>query len=935
MRPKFSKRLASLLVAFLGASALLTKLALASSSFATAPDYAWAAPQQPALKQVGTDAGSGATTTFYSNTDCTPTTYHLAYEPFTSDRSGCVVQTAFGWLDVDHSVLTDYGMGALPLKMVNGQSPIPVPKSDTVGSIALAGGNQYLHFYNSFADRLQVQLDIALQPYVQMPDMPSLTVKDNQGNPLPVNPQTIAYSSNGAWMVVESPMHAFVRINMASLEVVPFAPSATGEVYDLAQHNSQVAITDDGRYIALQSNEFGSFKVYDLKNCVVEGTDLQPLNCPSYDYATFLQKQIPGLKTIRQVRFTDDGLLSFVATTADGTFDYEMAPSGQITNELDYLALGDSFTSGEGAGSYSSETDTENNHCHLSTFSYPLLLSSDIFTKAGSHSVACSGAVIRDVGSTSDSYRGQVVNGPRLDAMDNASPSLSNVLAAFTPGYIPQHMFAQHYQPKVITVSIGGNDSGFGNILAACVSPHFTYHPDTNTCYDTYEDRLELVQHIDSLRPTLAALYKQLHTESPTSRIYAIGYPQIVVNGNECGLNVHLNPSEIEFAQEIITHLDSVVQQAARDSSVNYVDVSNALAGHRLCETNGSSVAMNGVTAGKSSGISKTIAGKTVTIDFLGSGSFHPNQLGQELLEQAILKATKNFTLTLPAEAVSDDTTAILNQPKTGRVTRKVIPATISNRVVKRGSSLPIHVSGEEANAKPNSTFVVTLQGATTGLGVVNSDDQGAIDGTVTIPPEAPTGGQTIEIIGENDGGEPIEVTTPIYIPVTDGDTDGDGLPDDTDSCPTVANSGTDADQDGIDDVCDPLITTPPVVNNPPSTPITIVQTPNSPPESQSPVSTGEIWTTTQSDTASRDVINDSLISISGNTPATTIKPLTAVLAASTQVLPSALKPGATLAGHLKPIDNLKFIPLWVLTDIGLCIVLITLTARLAKPRSE
>lgn len=34
-------------------------------------------------------------------------------------------------------------------------------------------------------------------------------------------------------------------------------------------------------------------------------------------------------------------------------------------------------------------------------------------------------------------------------------------------------------------------------------------------------------------------------------------------------------------------------------------------------------------------------------------------------------------------------------------------------------------------------------------------------------------------------------------------DADQDGVPDNQDSCPTVANTGVDADADGVDDACD------------------------------------------------------------------------------------------------------------------------------------
>jgi hypothetical protein len=56
-------------------------------------------------------------------------------------------------------------------------------------------------------------------------------------------------------------------------------------------------------------------------------------------------------------------------------------------------------------------------------------------------------------------------------------------------------------------------------------------------------------------------------------------------------------------------------------------------------------------------------------------------------------------------------------------------------------------------------------------------------------------------------------------VPTISTDTDGDGLPNQTDSCAAAPNSGIDIDQDGIDDTCDPLISLPPPVNNNPGPP--------------------------------------------------------------------------------------------------------------------
>src|SRR6266404_7242459 len=152
-------------------------------------------------------------------------------------------------------------------------------------------------------------------------------------------------------------------------------------------------------------------------------------------------------------------------------------------HQQDYLALGDSYISGEGAFQYLQGTDTANNQCHLSLISYPLLIGQALNYDAY-HSVACSGATTDDIVNASNTYSGQLVHkAPRQSYSNN---EIDSVLSNFQPGYIDQLDFVKQYQPKVVTVSIGGNDIGFSDRLRSCLV--------SGTCYSTYEDRLEFTR---------------------------------------------------------------------------------------------------------------------------------------------------------------------------------------------------------------------------------------------------------------------------------------------------------------------------------------------------------------------------------------------------------------------------------------------------------
>jgi lysophospholipase L1-like esterase len=437
----------------------------------------------------------------------------------------------------------------------------------------------------------------------------------------------------------------------------------------------------------------------------------------------------------------------------------------------------------------------------LSAKSYPLLLSHDLFSAAGGHSVACSGAVINDIAGTGDSYRGQVQHGSSLGELETAqSGQLNSILAGYSPGYVPQQLFVKQYQPRVATVSVGGNDIGFGDILQECVVPHISRHASDGTCYNTYESRQEVVNLVNRTVPRWIALYRQLQAASPGTTIYAIGYPSIASDTGTCPLNVNLGKSELEFAEELIHYLNGAVQQAAVAAGVPYVDISQALAGHRLCEASGSGVAVNGLTAGNDFG--------AFGVNVLGRESYHPNALGHELIEQAILRQTNNLSVAASGQgATANDSQSLLNVPKSGRLVNTLVPDIVTSQLLRPGTSAAVQVNGTRDGLRPNSTYTVRLDGPSgTVLASLPSDSNGNISGVATVPGGTTSGNHTIDATGSDQADEPIDVKQPVYVASGTGDTDGDGVTDANDSCPYAINSGQDFDRDGIDDVCDGVI---------------------------------------------------------------------------------------------------------------------------------
>ena len=786
--------------------------AIAWPQFANSPPVlgatsssAWTQPASPAMHNLGLVQGLRAERA----EACTQLTYRQVDDVSKKMRTGCFTNTTFGLYDSVNSMAIFKGTDeAVPL-YYNGQpaalTPLPAT-SNMLRFSSAPGAGAYAYMYTHLPAVLDENRMLpTLWRYKEIASLPNSALFDTSGKLLRINTAAMGFSSRSQWIVADSPSKSLIRINLSTHAITPFAESLSTSGTSTT-HTAAMAITDDGRYAAAVSREHAFFRVYDLHSCTGDsGTDsLFPLDCQYYDYWDYFKSQLSGnLLAINQLTFVRQGLLSFVATTSVGSEQYLLAPNGPIDSLVPYLGLGDSFASGQGAFNYLSGTDTATNHCHLSIHSYPLLLNSTVFSSGG-RSVACSGARIHDITNTSSGYTGQTSD-QRTAADRQADGSEATVIQAFTPGNIAQQRFVTSYQPGVITVQISGNDIGFGSILKRCISPIARIKPLTfneNHCYKSYEDRLEVMQLVDRTYPRLVNLYNRLQRESPLSRVYAVGYPQILSAKGDCKLNTPLTLEDIAFAREVTYYLNEVIQQAAEASGIHYISISDALVGYELCSGNTALPAMNGITAGNDS-------------FWLGQESFHPTAFGHELIAQRILQATNNFAIAqapqakpdLPSPVVST-TEPTLSAPSTGRAVRFIHPAKVSQEnIVVKGNDLHISAAGNEYFIRPNSSYTVAINDTPVYSG--RTDNTGELGAIVTIPTTVPAGPGYIDITVPNQNDETLGLQDEIFIGDSPDDHDGDGIPNGSDSCPGTVNAQVDTDSDNVDDACDNSLSPP------------------------------------------------------------------------------------------------------------------------------
>jgi lysophospholipase L1-like esterase len=194
-----------------------------------------------------------------------------------------------------------------------------------------------------------------------------------------------------------------------------------------------------------------------------------------------------------------------------------------------YVALGDSYASGTGAGSYGSSGS-----CKRSANSY-----AQLWANANAPSsfafVACSGAVTNDV------LNGQV-----------ASVTSDTAL---------------------VTISIGGNDAGFADVMTTCNTS------SDATCVSRNQDAQNFAR--TTLPGRLNNVYTQIRSRAPSARVVVVGYPHIYQLNGSCW--VGLSETKRAAINQSADVLASVTSGRAAAYGFSYIDARNTFVGHEIC----------------------------------------------------------------------------------------------------------------------------------------------------------------------------------------------------------------------------------------------------------------------------------------------------------------------------------------------------------------
>jgi lysophospholipase L1-like esterase len=192
-----------------------------------------------------------------------------------------------------------------------------------------------------------------------------------------------------------------------------------------------------------------------------------------------------------------------------------------------YVALGDSYSAGNGAASTNLSLI-----CGRNTYAYPYLVAAQRANTALTFA-ACQGAVTTDV-----------------------TNSQVQSLSAAT---------------RFVTITIGGNDVGFANLVISCTLAN---------CASTIASAN--TQIATQLPAKLDVTYAAIRSGAPNATVVVLGYPKPFAN-RTCAAAPGATLAEQSALNALVDNLDGVIRSRAQAAGFRYVDPHPAWVGHDVC----------------------------------------------------------------------------------------------------------------------------------------------------------------------------------------------------------------------------------------------------------------------------------------------------------------------------------------------------------------
>ncbi len=254
------------------------------------------------------------------------------------------------------------------------------------------------------------------------------------------------------------------------------------------------------------------------------------------------------------------------APSASATASGEPAPSAAADGYGSYVAIGDSYTSAP----YVYLTDIAKG-CLRSNGNYPSVLAKQIGAKLDD--VSCSGADTNDLTS------------PQRTFQDSSVPAQIDAVSAST---------------KLVTVGLGGNDSGlFASLSRGCPirgpgGQVFQGKTDRDGASCGKVSRAAADRTVAGIGRNLVKALEAIEAKAPDAKVVLVGYPRIASTTTTCPKLLPASLANERSVDAVTRKLRDAMRSAASSTKATFVDMYAASKGHDVCA--GESAWINGVS---------------------------------------------------------------------------------------------------------------------------------------------------------------------------------------------------------------------------------------------------------------------------------------------------------------------------------------------------
>ncbi len=164
--------------------------------------------------------------------------------------------------------------------------------------------------------------------------------------------------------------------------------------------------------------------------------------------------------------------------------------------------------------------------------------------------------------------------GPKVAAAKGYTLSFQACSGAKTSDVIAKQLGTLSGSTALVTISIGGNDAGFSNVIVNCALYYFTCGGAINEANEYIAKKLPGV---------LETTYNDIRARATTAHVVVLGYPHLFTKeGATCNVNFLTSSNERKL-NETGDKLDAAIKARAEAHRFTFVDTRKAFEPHEVC----------------------------------------------------------------------------------------------------------------------------------------------------------------------------------------------------------------------------------------------------------------------------------------------------------------------------------------------------------------